>query len=69
MQMEKTICLFFYSKNRVPFGPNYTGYFNDEFDKLFEQSYFENNAKKRYELYYKMDNMIMEHSSVSAHTV
>jgi oligopeptide transport system substrate-binding protein len=54
----------FYSKNRVPFGPNYTGYFNDEFDKLFEQSYFENDAKKRYELYYKMDNMIMEHSSV-----
>jgi len=54
----------FYSKNRVPFGPNYTGYFNDEFDRLFEQSYFESDNKKRYELYYKMDNMIMEHSSV-----
>lgn len=54
----------FYSKNRVPFGPNYTGYFNDDFDKLFEQSYFESDAKKRYELYYKMDNMVMEHSSV-----
>ncbi len=54
----------FYSKNRVPFGPNYTGYFNDEFDRLFEQSYFESDAKKRYELYYKMDNMVMEHSSV-----
>ncbi|RZL34421.1 MAG: ABC transporter substrate-binding protein [Pedobacter sp.] len=54
----------FYSKNKVPFGPNYTGYFNKEFDKLFEQSYFENDPKKRYELYYKMDNMVMEHSSV-----
>lgn len=54
----------FYSKNRVPFGPNYTGYFNKEFDKLFEQSYFESDAKKRYELYYKMDNMVMEHASV-----
>ncbi|RZK57781.1 MAG: ABC transporter substrate-binding protein [Pedobacter sp.] len=54
----------FYSKNRVPFGPNYTGYFNDEFDKLFEQSYFESDAKKRYELYYKMDNMVMENASV-----
>jgi len=54
----------FYSKNRVPFGPNYTGYFNDEFDRLFEQSYFESDNKKRYELYYKMDNMVMEHSSV-----
>lgn len=54
----------FYSKNKVPFGPNYTGYFNNEFDKLFEQSYFENDAKKRYELYYKMDNMVMEHASM-----
>jgi oligopeptide transport system substrate-binding protein len=54
----------FYSKNKVPFGPNYTGYFNKEFDKLFEQSYFESDAKKRYELYYKMDNMVMEHASV-----
>lgn len=54
----------FYSKNKVPFGPNYTGFFNDEFDKLFEQSYFESDPKKRYELYYKMDNMVMEHASV-----
>lgn len=54
----------FYAKNKVPFGPNYTGYFNKEFDKLFEQSYFENDAKKRYELYYKMDNMVMEYASI-----
>lgn len=54
----------FYSKNKVPFGPNYTGYFNKEFDKLFEQSYFESDEKKRFELYQKMDNMVMEHSSV-----
>mgnify|MGYP006146512989 CR=1 FL=1 len=54
----------FYSKNKVPFGPNYTGYFNKEFDKLFEQSYYENDAKKRFELYQKMDNMVLEHASV-----
>ncbi len=54
----------FYSKNRVPFGPNYTGYFNNEFDRLFEQSYYESDDKKRFELYHKMDNMVMEHSSV-----
>lgn len=54
----------FYSKNKVPFGPNYTGYFNKEFDRLFEQSYFENDTKKRFELYQKMDNMVMEHASV-----
>jgi oligopeptide transport system substrate-binding protein len=54
----------FYSKNKVPFGPNYTGYFNKEFDTLFEQSYYENDTKKRYELYQKMDNMVLENASV-----
>lgn len=54
----------FYSKNKVPFGPNYTGYFNKEFDKLFEQSYYENDPEKRYALYHQMDNMIMEHGSM-----
>ena len=54
----------FYSKNKVPFGPNYTGYFNNAFDRLFEQSYYENDAKKRYLLYQKMDNMVMENASV-----
>ncbi len=54
----------FYSKNKVPFGPNYTGYFNKDFDKLFEQSYYEINPEKRYALYRKMDNMVMENASV-----
>jgi peptide/nickel transport system substrate-binding protein len=54
----------FYSKNKVPFGPNYTGYFNKEFDRLFEQSYFENDKNKRFALYQQMDNMVMEHASV-----
>jgi oligopeptide transport system substrate-binding protein len=54
----------FYSKNRVPFGPNYTGYFNDKFDKLFEQSYYEKDPQKRYALYHQMDNMILEHASI-----
>ncbi|MEJ5964267.1 ABC transporter substrate-binding protein [Pedobacter immunditicola] len=54
----------FYSKNRVPFGPNYTGYFNDDFDRLFEQSYYEEDAQKRFALYHQMDNMILEHASI-----
>ncbi len=54
----------FYSKNKVPFGPNYTGYFNKEFDRLFESSYYETDAKKRFALYQKMDNMVMEHAAV-----
>jgi len=54
----------FYSKNKVPYGPNYTGYFNEEFDRLFVQSYYENDPKKRYVLNQRMDNMVMENASV-----
>jgi peptide/nickel transport system substrate-binding protein len=54
----------FYSKNKVPFGPNYTGYFNKTFDKLFEQAYYEKDDQKRFELYHQMDNMVLEHASV-----
>jgi oligopeptide transport system substrate-binding protein len=54
----------FYSRNKVPFGPNYTGYFNKKFDKLFEGSYYENDAKKRYALYQQMDNMVIENASI-----
>lgn len=54
----------FYSKNRIPYGPNYTGYFNKEFDRLFEQSYYERDAAKRYAMNRKMDNMVMENASV-----
>jgi oligopeptide transport system substrate-binding protein len=54
----------FYSRNKVPNGPNYTGYFNKEFDRLFEQSYYENDNQKRYLLYQKMDRMIVEYANV-----
>ncbi|WP_231463983.1 ABC transporter substrate-binding protein [Pedobacter sp. Leaf132] len=54
----------FYSKNKVPFGPNYTAFYNKEFDKLFEQSYYETNNEKRFQLYRKMDQMVMDYSPV-----
>lgn len=54
----------FYSKNKIPNGPNYTGYFNDEFDRLFEQSYYVSDNNKRYLLYQKMDRMIVAHANV-----
>lgn len=54
----------FYSHNKVPFGPNYTGYFNKEFDRLFERSYYENDQKKRYALFQQMDNMVIENASI-----
>ncbi|WP_371683165.1 ABC transporter substrate-binding protein [Pedobacter sp. G11] len=54
----------FYSKNKVPFGPNYFAFYNKEFDQLFEQSYYETDDEKRFALYRKMDQLVMENSPV-----
>jgi len=54
----------FYSKNKIPYGPNYTGFNNKQFDNLFEQAYHEVNDEKRYALYRKMDNLVMQQSPV-----
>jgi peptide/nickel transport system substrate-binding protein len=54
----------FYSKNKIPWGPNYTGFNNKQFDHLFEQSYHEPDNVKRYALYQQMDNLVMQQSPV-----
>jgi len=54
----------FYSKNKIPYGPNYTGFNNKQFDALFEQAYHEVNDEKRYTLYRQMDNLVMQQSPV-----
>jgi peptide/nickel transport system substrate-binding protein len=54
----------FYSKNKIPWGPNYTGFNNKQFDHLFEQAYHEANDDKRYALYQQMDNLVMQQSPV-----
>ncbi|NTE03108.1 ABC transporter substrate-binding protein [Agrobacterium tumefaciens] len=54
----------FYSKNKVPNGPNYFAFYNQEFDRLFEQSYYETDDEKRFQLYRKMDQMVMDYSPV-----
>lgn len=54
----------FYSKNKIPFGPNYTGFNNKEFDRLFEQTYRVKNDSARYALYRKMDNLVMSQAPV-----
>ena len=40
----------FYSKNFCPVGPNYTHYFNPEFDKLYEQAMLETDDLERYKI-------------------
>ncbi|HEY4323206.1 MAG TPA: ABC transporter substrate-binding protein [Mucilaginibacter sp.] len=54
----------FYSGNKIPWGPNYTGFKNKTFDCLFEQAYHEPNDEKRYALYRRMDNLVMQQSPV-----
>lgn len=54
----------FYSRNKVPNGPNYTAYYNKDFDKLFEQSYYEQDNNKRYKMYQQMERMIVEYANM-----
>lgn len=54
----------FYSKNKVPNGPNYTAYYNKQFDRLFEQSAYIADNEERYKLYQQMDRMVMEYANI-----
>jgi oligopeptide transport system substrate-binding protein len=54
----------FYSKNKIPFGPNYTGFNNKQFDALFEKAYQVSNDEDRFKLYRQMDNLVMQQSPV-----
>lgn len=47
----------FYGKNPAP--PNYTRYNNPEYDQLYQKALQEENDSARYELYNRMDNMII----------
>ncbi len=54
----------FYSKNKIPFGPNYTGFNNPAFDALFQKAYTAKNDEERFKLYRQMDNIVMEQAPV-----
>ncbi|MDB5010441.1 MAG: transporter substrate-binding protein [Mucilaginibacter sp.] len=54
----------FYSKNKIPFGPNYTGFSNKQFDALFERADQLSNDEQRYALYREMDNLVMQQAPV-----
>ncbi|WP_271406489.1 ABC transporter substrate-binding protein [Tenacibaculum soleae] len=54
----------FYSKNFTPNGPNYTHFKNELFDDLYEQSIKEINVEKRYQLYQKMDSIIIQEAPI-----
>ncbi|MGE4347385.1 MAG: ABC transporter substrate-binding protein [Flavobacteriaceae bacterium] len=54
----------FYSKNQAPNGPNYTHFKNEHFDYLYEKSFLETNNQKRFELYRKMDSIVISQAPI-----
>lgn len=54
----------FYSKNFCPEGPNYTHFSDKEYDKLYLQALSQTNDSIRYDLYRKMENIIIKKSPV-----
>ena len=54
----------FYSKNFCPYGPNYTHFANEMYDEFYDQALIEVNDDKRFQLYSKMDSLVMEEAPV-----
>jgi oligopeptide transport system substrate-binding protein len=52
----------FYGKNPAP--PNYTRFQNATYDELYEKALLENEDQKRYAIYHKMDNILLEEAPV-----
>lgn len=52
----------FYGKNEAP--PNYTRYRNNKYDKLYENCLNENNDTLRYNLYWQMEQMLIDDAPV-----
>ncbi len=52
----------FYSKNPAP--PNYTRYKNPAFDLLYEKALQETNDSIRFDLYRKMDQLVIDDAPV-----
>ena len=54
----------FYSKNKSPFGPNYTHFHNHVYDSLYELSFSLKTFSDRCDLFAKMENILIEESVV-----
>lgn len=54
----------YYSKNFTPNGPNYTHFKNENFDKLYEESFLITNTKLREKHYAKMDSIIIAEAPI-----
>lgn len=54
----------FYSKNKTPYGPNYTSFEDSTYDRLYTTSLSEKDHGKRLEQYRAMDSLVMEQAAV-----
>ena len=54
----------FYSKNHTPYGPNYTFFQNEEYDKLYEQTLSLNKKDELNKIYEKLEEIINEFSPI-----
>ncbi|MGO3237403.1 MAG: ABC transporter substrate-binding protein [Psychroflexus halocasei] len=54
----------FYSPQKAPKGPNYTFFENAEFDSIFEKSQTTTTDSLRYQMYTKLDQLIIEESPI-----
>ncbi len=61
---EENFLGLFYSGNFSPNGPNYTHFFNEEFDELFEKAMTVSAYNERKILYGRMDSLILEEAPV-----
>ncbi len=54
----------FYSKNKSPFGPNYTHFQNEIYDSLYELSFQSNDIFTRCDLFDQMENILIEEATI-----
>ena len=54
----------FYSPNKSPAGPNYTHFSHPEYDRLYEQSLSITNDSLRFDIYRRLDSMVIRHAPV-----
>ena len=54
----------FYSKNFCPEGPNYTHFYSEEYDRLYELSISESDINKRIQIYQRLNKILSEEMPV-----
>ena len=54
----------FYSKNKSPFGPNYTHFSSEVYDSLYELSFYSNDFANRCNLFKQMESILLGEATI-----